>query len=138
MYIFPYFDYMFWYIFPIFSFFCPIWSWKMIQNCGLIFDHSRCHGLMFDYVWVEPGVHFLSLWKRLRNGVHFPPDDHFFLRLGVKVFMFLFLFQVFHSFYNLIMICSLIPLLQLILIILLIIARYRNQPSFNQPSIHGQ
>ena len=58
MYIFPYFDYMFWYIFPIFSFFCPIWSWKMIQNCGLIFDHSRCHGLMFDYVWVEPGVHF--------------------------------------------------------------------------------
>ena len=52
---------------------------------------------LIEYEWSR--VYFLSLWKRLRNGVHFPPDDHFFIRPWV---FYGFILKIFYNFYGLI------------------------------------
>ena len=110
IYNFPFFSIICFDIF--FSFFCPIWSWKMIQNCGLISDHSRCHSLMFDYVWVEPGVLFCRRGRGSETAYTFHLMTTFHNTLG-EGSHFLFYFKIFYSFYILIMIYFLISIIAL-------------------------
>ena len=84
------------YIFSIF----PFWSKmiEMIQNLWAHIWSSIIHvWCLIMYEWSR--VYFLSLWKRLRNGVHFPPDDHFFIRPWV---FYGFILKIFYNFYGLI------------------------------------